>query len=126
MTEAERRCVVCREGAPKRELVRLSAMLVDGGWELALDPAQRLPGRGVYCHGNSKCFGDPRLGQLCANSLGRSVRTAQRAIRIASTEAMLTKAAQEFALEEAILLRLEQLRTLLKARPQQAPLRVRL
>jgi len=47
MNAPQRMCAGCRGRAAKRDLVRL---VWDGADSVTTDPAQRLPGRGVYLH----------------------------------------------------------------------------
>ncbi len=43
-----RTCVVTRQKAHKQDLLRIVRMQTEDGYEVKLDPKQKLPGRGMY------------------------------------------------------------------------------
>jgi predicted RNA-binding protein YlxR (DUF448 family) len=51
VARCERRCIFCRKGGKKEELLRF---VWDG--RIIFDPDQRLPGRGAYAHRRPDCW----------------------------------------------------------------------
>jgi len=100
-----RTCVGCRTRAPKDELVRLALPSLSGALELgvsdgasaevlpelAVDPAGRLPGRGVHIHPTRACVtGAFKRGGL-AQALKRAPKTTPDALRTALARRFLER-----------------------------------
>jgi uncharacterized protein len=51
-----RTCVGCRARATKRELLRVTAGLVDGHPAVLPDPTGTAPGRGAHLHPTTECY----------------------------------------------------------------------
>ncbi|MFQ5347808.1 MAG: DUF448 domain-containing protein [Rhodothalassiaceae bacterium] len=75
-----RRCILCREGGERQEMIRL--VLAEDGTAVP-DLGERLPGRGAWIHASRAALEAAcRSGQL-ARALSRALRTTVRADRVA-------------------------------------------
>ena len=70
-----RRCVVCREGFPKRDLVRLCRLPTG---ELERDVKGTGPGRGAYVCRRTACWATPALEGRLRHALGAGLTTADK------------------------------------------------
>lgn len=62
-----RTCVSCRESSEKKTLIRI---VKTAAGDVVIDPSGKLPGRGAYLCGESKCI----ILAIKANKLGRALR----------------------------------------------------
>lgn len=75
----QRTCVVCREVAPKRTLMRL-VRTPDGA--VVLDPRGKASGRGAYLCGREECFTSRRAREAVGRALQVSLGEADWAALI--------------------------------------------
>ncbi|MBK7721647.1 MAG: YlxR family protein [Austwickia sp.] len=73
-TEPIRTCVGCRRRAGRGDLLRVVAVLVDGGYVVRPDPRRQLPGRGAWLHPDPACLEQARRRR----AFGRALRVADR------------------------------------------------
>ncbi|MCB9010966.1 MAG: YlxR family protein [Actinobacteria bacterium] len=72
-----RRCLGCRRQAPRAELVRFVAEVVDGGWRLVRDEGGVKEGRGAYVCPGDACLARARERGMFTRALrmrGREVQ----------------------------------------------------
>lgn len=71
-----RTCVICRQQAGKRELMRI--VRTEGG--IAIDPTGKRPGRGAYLCENSTCWSRAASGEALAKALKTTLSPEDREV----------------------------------------------